>query len=192
MIEVQTVPGFEKIPTQTILDSNLIDFVYSRTVNGINIDYSDGIVAIKGTAEKNMWPSLFDREDGSALRLEKGTYFVSMGNEDFPEDIDLYIEGFKNNQQHGFVNLKEQHYFYIDSSDYDAYRLTLGIEEGSSYNFSMQPVLYKVSDDDLIDTSHQFAWWRDVSKAQVTNKDWSFFFNYIIAISRFGFCCGFV
>ena len=175
MIEVQTIPGFEEVSTQTILDNNLIDSVYSRSVNGIDIDYDNGTVNISGTAEKNMWPSLFDREDGNALRLEKGTYFVSLGNDDFPENIDLYIEGFKNNQQHGLVNLKEQHYFYIDSSDYDAYRFTLGIEEGGSYNFSMHPVLCKISDEDLIDSSHQFAWWRDVSKAQVTNKDWSFF-----------------
>lgn len=143
MIEVQTIPGFEEIATEEIKTGNILKDFYQGNYGGVDITYKDGEMHFEGTATENIWPGIADLS-----RLTTGTYFVSAGT-NYPSNATVYFEGNKDETNHTLALLKHPSIIYIDTSQYAFFKFTVGIKSGIPEEFSIYPVLYKISDNQM-------------------------------------------
>lgn len=154
MTDVQMLPGFEEVSTEKIKAGNVLRNFIQGNYSGVDISFNNGVMHFKGTATENIWPGIADTSD-----LTTGTYFISAGNE-YAENAVVYFEGIKGEEHHTFAILDDPSFIYIDKAQYDDFKFTVGIKNGNAVDFSLKPVLYKISDKEIgTETIHV---WRDV------------------------------
>lgn len=158
MIEVQTVPGFEEVSTEEIEAGNVLKDFYQGSYSGVDISYKDGMMHFEGTATENIWPSLTG--EIPSTDLESGIYFISIGKE-YPTNANIYFEGYKNGIHSVLANLITGTIFYVDTSKYDFFKFTVGINDSQYVDFSIEPILYKVKED-ITSVDTQATIWKDV------------------------------
>lgn len=166
MIEVQTIPGFEEISTEEIKAGNVLKDFYQGNYGGVDISYCDGVMKYSGTAKENIWSGI-----AKISNLETGTYFVSAGT-DYPSNARIYLEGFKDGQQQTLVDLDQPAFVYIDTQQYDGFKFTVGITNGTTVDFSINPILYRYSDQEI--HSEVIGLWKDVP-VDLSEYDWDVF-----------------
>lgn len=166
MIEVQTIPGFEEVSTEEIKAENVLKDFYQGNYGGVDISYNDGVMKYSGTAKENIWSGI-----ANISNLETGTYFVSAGT-NYPSNARIYLEGFKDGQQHTLVDLDQPAFVYIDTQLYDGFKFTVGITNGTTVNFSIDPILYRYSDQEI--GSEIIGLWKDVP-VDLPKPEWDIF-----------------
>lgn len=154
MTDVKIISGFEEVSTEKIKAENVLKNFSQGNCGGVEISNNNGMMHFKGTATENIWPGIADTSD-----LTTGTYFISAGN-DYSENAVVYFEGIKGEEHYSFANLYNPSFVYIDKTQYDDFKFTVGIKSGKAVDFSLEPILYKISDEEIsADTIHV---WRDV------------------------------
>lgn len=180
MTEVATIPGFEDIALKRTTSGNVMSDFTTGNISGISITEKDGIINFKGRATEDTWPNINGKIN--AQDIANGTYFISLGEHKLPESIDSYIEGYKDGKQQIIAGLKSDKWIYFDSTQYDFYKITIGIRNGEYINFSLTPKLIKISDQDLTskDLVHM-AVWKNVP-VEIPNREKKLFMH---SLSRY-------
>lgn len=179
MIEVQAMPVFSELSTEEIKQGNVLNDLYQGNYSGVKITYRDGETHLEGTAVEEIWPGI-----AKPSELTTGTYFISAGGlaDNHPT---VYFEGFKAGKQHTFAVLDKPAIVFIDNSQFDGYKFTIHIYKDEPVDFSIYPIVYKLSEERM-DTDEEidvqtYAVWKDVP-IDLTVKDKKLF---IRGLNRF-------
>lgn len=183
MIEVQTIPGFEKVSTEEIKAGNVLEDFYQGNYSGVDITYKDGEMHFEGTANDDIWPSITI----NTFNIASGTYFISVGQSFPQDDVSIYFEKFRNEEQTIIDWLNTEHFFYADSSIEDKYKFTVGIKKGTAVDFSIAPVLYKLSETNRLSELTKIALWKEVPKLAETDVE--IFDRTLPQFSAYQGCC---
>jgi len=167
MIEVQTISEYQNVPVDKIAADNvLFDFIQGN-VGGIDISINDaGWLKFIGTATEDIWPSI-----ANTSYIASGTYFATLGNEYSP-NVSAYIEAYKGNTITRLADLYAPQFLYIDASQYDFIKYTVSIKKGTTVDFSLLPVVYKVSNEKM--ETDKVAMWINVPD-DLSPDDWTIF-----------------
>jgi hypothetical protein len=155
MIEVRTIPGFEEVSTEEIEAGNVLKDFYQGGYSGVDISYKDGEMHFEGTATEDIWPGIVDLSN-----LTSGTYLVSAGAT-YPSNATVYFEGNKDGKNQTLAVLNHPATVYIDTLQYDFFKFTVAIKSDEPVNFSIHPLLYKITDNEI--STESINVWDDVS-----------------------------
>jgi len=170
--EVLVDDKFYDISIDQIRQENLFKNVYTGDFYSVQISQDNGVISFDGRVSEDVWLG-FSPETSA---VTSGTYFLDLGG-DVPTDISLYFEGTQNGTQVLTTNNLRSQYIYIDSSLYDHYSLTMALRKGQELNFKINPVLYRISDENIIDSMDKYVLWDNVPKNSITDHDMRAFEN---------------
>lgn len=174
MIEVQTLPGFENTLATDIENENILtDFIEGQYA-GVSVSNNNGTLTIKGTGTENSWPAITK----GSINLSTGSYFITIGSPNSTASA-FYLEGWKQGINHVLAYLDADHFFYIDASDYERFKLTMSISEGQTMDTSITPILYKISDENIFSDDNKLDVWKDVP-SNISEEEWKIFNNSLL------------
>jgi len=170
-LQVRVWDGFSEIPREKLEQDNLLQEQVLRdnlfgNFGGVIMKPEDGLLLISGTAEKNVWKGV----DLSSLSIEKGTYFISMG-ENVPEPGTFYVEAIRNGIYYRICDVAEQNYFYVDPSRYETYKFTVAVQEGSNVDLTVYPMICKISGENILSRMSSLILWKNVPKEKISARD---------------------
>lgn len=155
--KVPMVPGFEKVSINKITKDNLLTNCIWGNYFGVDISKTDNHLHFNGTPEQDIWVGISD-----IGFISEGTFFVSIGNDLPPKDTEIFIEGFRKGVPTRLVDLSTGHFFYVEDREYDFYKFTVGVKAGNYIDLDIIPVVYKVSDENVLEEKHEILVWNDV------------------------------
>jgi hypothetical protein len=171
-LDVETLEELEGISESQIIENNLFQDLIQEDVGGVQISSDNGNMHFSGTANEDIWPALTN----TIPPISTGTYYMSIG-QDYPDDFLLYFEGFNDHGSNLIDMPSKSKIFYLDSSQYKGYRLTAYVPKDKSVDFTIVPLLVKISDDDISSQVRHLRVWRNINNEALTDFDWTLFYR---------------
>ena len=173
------IHDFYEISVDKILSGNQLDELFSGNVGGVQVSSENGQLIISGETWQDIWLSATQ----DPIYLDKGTYFVSIGNVLPPSNAYICFEGFDDKTEAILTDIEKYKVLHIDGN-YDQYKFTIVIRNNNKVNFRIRPVLYKLSDKDITIDKPVDLEWNNVEKDGISGSDLQFLNNIVNRDSR--------
>ena len=170
MIRVPIVKGFNDLHQEDIENKNELKVFLAGNYDGVQVTSNGRSLHFEGKAEQSNSPGIAD-----VSRITTGSYFVSIGYPLSNSNVSIFLEGWQGNEHEFIQTVNIGNYFYIDTAKYNKLKFTANIPDGIDLDFDITPVLYKISDDNIVSELDNECVWLNVDRDRITEADWVVF-----------------